>query len=676
MKKNFFYFFLVLFFSNSVIFSQELSNKIFDFLSKNKFSPVTQSLVAASGENLFAYNVISKFSATDNNENKKNEKTVNLILIFNQEDFFETSYTNFGNSNSENKNEFENSLFTKNRNMIKNVMNEVKTKNYEFNIYFLFAYGEKQKPEKQGMIYGSQIFLESLNSNEDSTVIIFGLNEQKNQIITKSKGITSASYLIQNEFNILLNNNFKQTVPHFYLSQLFRLSVFEDRMLTPFFENEIPAVKIDFCTAQPNSNQINDIDYNSVQNVILQSIEKFSQTSQRIWEQHFFMFNFFGKYLNFSEKSTVKVIILIAFIWISFLTFFVFINNNKKKYDWQRLKKIWYVVPLTFLLILFSFWIGRLIFSTFSASFSDESKVFGLFCTQFLIAFSLNSVFYNILLYFNPYFEEYSIDFLITFCCFINQSLFILIDISLFPIFMFICLLSVFALTLKNNALHIGIFIVMAMTFLPYFRLLIKQADFLLLRQFCFSNNKVLFFFTLILYPIFIVYFRILTSFKRQIQKKSIHITVISVFFAVIVILILTSTFISIKSIKKQNIYKQSYYLKASEKNSVYISYKDKKVFDDTIRTLEIQFDEIPLQCNVSVQANKNTPILYSDNDFVRNSVNSVYFKIPNSPPKKLKFTYCSSKEPCTIIVTAIFESAQKNIFNLMTKSIKIDNGE
>lgn len=668
---------MILFSLSSAIFSQELSNKTFDFLNKNGFSPVTQSLVAGGGENSFPYNVISKIPSSDSDENKEDSKIVNLILIFNQEDFFEDFNARANDSageKSENEiaSESENSFYAKNRNMIKNAINQIKSKNYEFNVYFLFAYGEKQKPEKQGMIYGSQVFLEYLNSNEDSTAIIFGLNERENKIIANNKGTVSASWLIRNEFNVLANNNFQKAAPRFYLSQLSRLSFFENKTLAPFFENEIPAVKIDFCAALPDSKT--DI---NILNVILQSAEKFSQTPQRIWEQHFFTIKIFGKYFNLSEKSAVKIIILIVFVWISFLTFLVFVNQNKKKYDWRRLKKIWHVVPVTFLLILFSFWSGRRIFSLFSASFTDAGKVFGLFCAQFSLAFVLISVFYEILLHINPHFEEYSVDFLITFCCFINQSLFILIDISLFPIFMFICLLSILALFFKNNALHVGIFVVMILPFLLYFGLIIKQADFSLLRPFCFSSGKVLPFFTLILYPVFIVYFRILTSLKRKIQKKSTRVTVVSVIFGAIVILILISTFVCVNYAEKRIIRdNQPYYLKASEKNSIRVSYEDKKVFDDTIRTLEIQLEDFPLQCNVSIQSQKNAPILYSDNDFARTSANSVYFKIPSSPPRNLKFVYCSGEESCVIVVTAIFDSGQKNVFNLMTKSVKIESAE
>ena len=115
------------------------------------------------------------------------------------------------------------------------------------------------------------------------------------------------------------------------------------------------------------------------------------------------MIKMFGRFLYLSEKVTVKIIIAIVFLWISFLLFFVFINQTKKKYDWQQIKKIWYVVPLSFVLILFSFWVGRIFFLLIASWFSNFSKIIALFLTQFFITFILLSIVYEVLLFVNPY---------------------------------------------------------------------------------------------------------------------------------------------------------------------------------------------------------------------------------------------------------------------------------
>ena len=666
-------------------------------LISEKITPITQSLVS-SGENAFNYNIIVDFPSKSHNES---EKVSNLIFIFNQEDFFTHDFSKIGLENENETDEFEEKitnpslnqqeLLQKNRQMILNILSELRNQTFDFNLIFLFTTGEKQYPEKRDMVFGSQVFLESLNTNEDYSVFFINLNEKKTEIITNSKGITSPSWMIQNSFNIFIKNGLSKHVPPFYLSQLFKLKIFDNKHLTPFFENNIPAIQINFNiedfpeknsfsghkqSTETNQSEIIDIAKDFRESIIIQLIESFARTkkSQRIWEHHFLMTKMFGRVINLSEKSTVKIIIVIVFLWISFLLFFVFINQTKKKYDWQQIKKIWYVVPLTFLLILFSFWAGKTFFLFTASSFSNISKILALICTQFLLTFILLSIVYEVLLFVNPYFEEHSIDFLITFCCFINQSLFILIDISLFPIFMFICFLSILALIIKNNILHISVFLLMAVSFLPYFDLILSQADSLLLRQLCFTNNNVLLFFTLILYPIFIVYFRILTSFKRKIQKNSKQIIITGSIAVFIAILTISSCIVKARLLQKSANQKIEYVIKSSKNDSIKFDYFDKKVFDDVIRTINVEFAETPLQVDISVECQDETPILYSDNDFVRTSSNSAHFKIPYMPPKKMTFSYCCENQPSKLIVTAIFPTEKQSLLSLISKTIEIDN--
>ena len=701
MKKNFFWILSFLFFSQITLFSQSISDKMFNLLLSEKFSPITQSLVSSGGNN-FNYNIIVEFLSKNYDDEKK---LSNLIFIFNQEDFFTHDFSNKNLDNQNEKDELDEKIknqlsnqqkiLQSNSQMILNILSKLRTQTFDFNLLFVFTTGEKQYPEKRDMVFGSQVFLESLNSNEDYTVFFINLNEMKTEIITNSNGITSPSWMIQNVFNIFMKHGLSDCVPSFYLSQLFKLKVFDNKLLTPFFENNIPAIQIDFNsqnflgnTSFPSANQsanqnqkekptdILDNTKDSREKIIIQLIEKFAETpqSQRIWEHHFLMTKMFGRVINLSEKSTVKIIIVIVFLWISFLLFFVFINQTKKKYDWQQIKKIWYVVPLTFLLILFSFWAGKTFFLFTASSFSNISKILALICTQFLLTFILLSIVYEVLLFVNPYFEEHSIDFLITFCCFINQSLFILIDISLFPIFMFICFLSILALIIKNNILHISVFLLMAVSFLPYFDLILSQADSLLLRQLCFTNNNVLLFFTLILYPIFIVYFRILTSFKRKIQKNSKQIIITGSIAVFIAILTISSCIVKARLLQKSANQKIEYVIKSSKNDSIKFDYFDKKVFDDVIRTINVEFAETPLQVDISVECQDETPILYSDNDFVRTSSNSAHFKIPYMPPKKMTFSYCCENQPSKLIVTAIFPTEKQSLLSLISKTIEIDN--
>ena len=90
MKKNFFWILSFLFFSQITLFSQSISDKMFNLLLSENFSPITQSLVSSGGNN-FNYNIIVEFLSKNYDDEKK---LSNLIFIFNQEDFFTHDFSN------------------------------------------------------------------------------------------------------------------------------------------------------------------------------------------------------------------------------------------------------------------------------------------------------------------------------------------------------------------------------------------------------------------------------------------------------------------------------------------------------------------------------------------------------------------------------------------------------
>ena len=103
MKKNFNLIILFLFFSQVLLFSQSISDKMYNLLLSESFSPLTQNLVS-SGENDFNYNIIVEFDSKNLNDEKK---VSNLIFIFNQEDFFYHDFLNNSLTNLSQENDFQ-----------------------------------------------------------------------------------------------------------------------------------------------------------------------------------------------------------------------------------------------------------------------------------------------------------------------------------------------------------------------------------------------------------------------------------------------------------------------------------------------------------------------------------------------------------------------------------------
>lgn len=621
---------------NSNLRGIELSNSVFNFLKSNKFSPYTQNLVT-SGENTFPYNILVDIPA-------HTKTSTNLLLIFFQEDIVQNSL------------------------LLQKTFYFFKNTKFDFNITMLFSYGEKQKIERSGMIYGTEVYLKSINTNEDYTAIIFDLSAENNTIISNSSGYSSPSWLIKNEYNIFKKSKINGRLPWFYISQINNLNIFQDKELSLLFQNNIPSIKLCFS---------NKTDIEDVFIVLKNSIFQFYSTTSRIWDHHYLLFNLFGRLFRLTESLIIRIIILIALLWLFFIFYLAFINTRLKKHNWQTIKKIWYSIPVTFVLIYFTVLFTRPFVNNFYLSKSDYTSIFALFLNFFFISLFICSAYYLISLIFNYKFDEKTIDLLIVLCTFLNQSIFIFIDISLFPIFMYICLLSILCILIKNNKLHLFIFILMIIPFIPYIHYVLSYCDPVLLRNYLYSSKLLPITFTIALYPVYIVYFRVLTSIRTHSAKINSLIISSCVFVFLTFLILMLFSIIRVNYLNKNNVKKVLYTVSPSSKYSVNIDYQDKTVFNDIIRTIYINCSEEPEFCNVTVSSDSSSPILYTDDEYEISTQNSALFKIPDNPPQNLIFSYGTENQNSKITVLVCFKNKFKeNDYSFITKTISIENEE
>ena len=613
----------------------ELSNELYSFLVENNFNPDIQDLVL-NGKNKFPYNI----TVTIKNDVSKDTY---FIFTFYQEDAI------------------------RHKELIKNLIYKIEERGYNFNTIFLFSYGENQQVSKNNMIFGVDTFLESINTNDDYSNILVNLSSNENSITTSSKGITSPSWLIQNEYNTYIKNNIDENIPYFYLSQMYTYKFYYDRLLSDFFDYNIPSIKLNFAE--------NKTEDDVILSVLLDSIESYNFDNNRNWDQHFFMARINKHFKKLTEEKTVQIIIVIIFVWLLFILLFIFIITRMKKQAWGTIKHIWYIMPVTFALSIIGFIIGKYISINLLKTDSVIYNVFILTESQIIVAFILVSIFYAITLSYNYWFYEKSIDYLIVISCFLNQSFFILIDISLFPIFMAICLLSIIALSVKSNGFHIAIFFLMTVPFIPYILSMIDYSDFYALYNFLISEHLISLFVPLIIYPSFIIYFRILTSIRRK-SKISIPILISVILIAISVLIVFIGTLKGVSLTKTGN-YKEkdSIVVETSPDSEDFInfSYSDKRVFDDLVRTLNINFSEQPEQCNVYVESVSLSPILYTENDYEYITQNKYMFNIPSTPPRNLVFSYGTSTTPSVITISAIFPTNDEFTYIKTEKVVKIE---
>ena len=617
---------------NSRLAGIELCSDVHSFLKKNGFSPSTQSLVA-SGENTFPYNIIVTFSP------EQNTSPENLLLIFFQDDVPD------------------------NQEIIKESLEEIKKANYPFTVTALFAYGEKQKLDKADMIYGTKIFLESLNTNLYYAAYIFNLGECKNTIETTSSGLSSPPWMVKNSFNLYKNCGINGVRPLFLLSQISSYKFISNRILEGFFDYEIPAIEL--CLGEiPQDEKIQ-----KASDVIKGSAELFAKTADTDWVHHFLILRLFGSYHIISERTILHIVIPTIFLWLLFIFLLIFVNRRLKKHTWYTIGKVWWSVPLTFLILECSFFLAGLLFKNLFPNASYAGSVYGQLSFQIITGLFFCFIEYLLILFTNYGFEERAIDYLLVISCIINQSLFILADISLSPIFIMICLLSLIALTVKNNPLHFAIFLLMVGPLIPYGHRVITASELKGLSEFL-KGPKPSAVIPLVLYPVYIVLFRILTSIRtRYIKVRTLFIFTIVIFASISFSLILLGI-VRTKQLKKLEIPEKQITYTPYGDELINLSYTQKNIFGDVIRTIDIEVPDNCLLCDLLITTDRVFPVLYSDNDFTSVSNNAVRFRIPDNPPQKMTFSYGAAMTPCKISVTAIIGDAEDK-YLLITKSIE-----
>ena len=611
----------------------ELCDSINQSLKKSGFSLSTQSLVA-SGENYFPYNNLIKIKGQDENTSET------LVFVFFQEDA--ANYSD----------------------LIKEVTKELTAKSYPFNITILLAYGEKQKIQKLDMIYGTQVFVESLNSNHNYTTIIFDFDNDSYGIETSSLGQFSPSWLIQNSCNTLMEADIGAKLPLFYLSQVLSNKFAKNRTLSTFFKNEIPAIILKL--KKPDS------DNSLTKEIILKSAQKFENTKNTNWDHHFMMIRLFGRYYTLSESAILRISIPVIFVWLLFIFLLFFINTRQKKRAWSRINKIWFSVPVIYIILNASFFLMRFWFTNTLSNLSSPAKIYGILTSQIIGALFISELFFILILSLNNNFEVKSTDYLLVICCFINQSIFILLDISLSPIFMTVCLLSLAALATKNNLLHILIFILMILILVPYGNAVINNSDLDLLSKVISTNNKMIYAISLALTPCFVILLRILTSIRSRRKSFSSIIAGTSISFSLIALFLILTCVIRTKQNYIKQVEAPGIEIGSEGPELIDISFSDTSIFGDTIRTLEINLKKECVICDVQINTQSQNPILYTDNDYSSNSENSIRFKIPDYPPSNLVFSYGANQVASKIIVSAVIEGSSDNNYKFISKTLQI----
>jgi len=639
MKKNRGFFLIFCFlFANFFLFSQQTQNKgvllsddIFSYLKSLKAEPKIQNLVS-NINNQYPYNIYTSF-----NENSSSGKT--LLFVFKQEDF----YTG--------------------KDLIKALISTLKTTELNFSTTILFACGENSRLYKEGMIYGTDIFLNSIDSNKNYTAIYFDLSAEQNQITVSSNKIMSPAYLIQNCYNSYFNNSIKVYHPKFYISQINRFNFLYDRNLDTFFLNEIPAIKLSFSS---------EVELPQQKNVIFSIIETFNSQKTQDWDQHFLMLYLFNTYYLLSEFNIIKLLIFIIFLIAVFIFTLGFFNSFIKFTAWKNIRNLWYLSPVTFLIIYFSFFLGKGLYLPLSRG-NTYLNILQLLNVQLILAVIFSSATYLLYSLLETKADERSIDFLILISTFVNQTVFTFFDISLFPILSLFFVTTLFTIIFRKFFSHIYLFLIMICFLLPYVHYFLASSESGILFRYISTNTIYYPITAMILTPIFLLYLRILIKFSTEHSDAKSKIIFSGGAFGIFILIFICLNTASYINLNKNKTVQNKILITKNYQKKININYSDKNIFDDIIRTINIQMEDGAEICDIQIISEEGNPVLYSDFDYEQINSKSAFFRIPTNPPSSLSISYGTSNIPSSIKVTAIYPSEVSDKFLLSEEIITID---
>ena len=469
--------------------------------------------------------------------------------------------------------------------------------------------------------------------------------------------------MLSNGFDAFIQNGLSDYLPLYYLSNLSGSFFNSESYFSDFSNQNIPAISFSF-----KKDEVKD---EVISNTITSYIDLYELSNKEDNDYHSLLYRIGNKKILFSEYSIIKALIIIMIISLFFIFILSFVNSNLRNSAWEDIRKDWYSIPITLILTIGAFYIAKGIYNATNKN-AMAGTPFGLVVFQILLSFALVSIFYWVEVSVRKKdYGEKSIDILVLLVTFVNQFIFCLSDISIFPLFMIICLCSTLSFILKKNWFHIILFVIMILIYLPYIILVYHTGDSFSLRFMISRSHTLIFALSFILLPIYLMWFRILTAIRKRITKKRHFAIIISSNYLLFFLLLIIPNYTAFGG-KQTNIsYPKITTITENVDSKIKVEHISKKVLGDSVETVYI---ETPMQADaILLQITGDTliPVLYSDDEYTIDNTKTVSFKIPSYPPKQMTFSFGSTGSNFTIHAEAYYRTPHFNQYDSYVKEIK-----
>ncbi len=585
------------------------------------------------GSNRFPANLYIQFSGhytgkLDSEENKKS-----LLIVLRQEEIY------------------------RNPVVLQTLLDKLSAEKPFLDTGILLSYGDFSVPGNFSPVPGSIYFLNQKEDPANQIVLLVSMEEDHTSIIPGCGGHTNPSWFIRDIYSAYRKNGILEGPDFGYTSGLFRLNIYNYPVQDAFLERGVSAVTANFEKG---------LDTESIAGSIFCFARDCNPFSEAFPGTHAFMFSLFGHEIWFSENVITKTILASLFIVLTILYIYGFINKQFRLVAWKKMKKIWFypfiVYAGTILLFYFFVFLMGLFVKKWTVPFSAAAGFF------LPLQFIGTSLFFINSLKFNPEFKKRTVSYLYMVTSSINLIIFTLLDISLFPIFLFEFFLALLSTSVKQIWFQL---LVLVFCILPYIAPL---------RQFLFhtTQNEVITFFTtrnlvpffifLVILPINILCFRIITGLNfhwykkggRNFDRQTRNLIIIisgTVIFELFISILLPSSFKHIEKTENERI------VVASRKTeNLSMKSTSSSIFGETVKTIKIKSLADIDHLDVRISGSGENPVLFSDYSFRVENHNTAVFEIPYQPPRNMEFSWGQKDKNAKITVTAFYRNGN-NLF-------------
>ena len=534
-------------------------------------------------------------------------------------------------------------------------------------VKIVFVYGSNIKSKKQNYVNGYERYLLNTEIN-DSMYFILNKDGETTKFESFSSSHSSSSVLVSSVFSAFLEN--KVYISNsFFISQMTYLPLFTCPDLDWFFNEGKDCIKVTFSQNEDTDNIVK----------VIRSFISDNLGGQN--DNHSIIIKTPARIITLSEQQTLYLFFFVIIITLVILFGVSIVNKNFGFHSWKKITKIWYYPFASFFICGLCFIFFRKGWIFFINSFNLSLNIFSFLVSVLAFIFVIESIICVTLVNFPLDYKRHTIDYLILYSTGISMFLFSITDISLLPMYFALFAFSLIPIFIKTTYISIIQLILFHIPLYPWIKTLFTQADPLLLENTVYYGKLFPWILALNLTSIFLVWFRILASLNFHLYKKNtpvskkLHLSLGIVASCLIANSILMAIFFKKPLSENVKISEESLTssVKVKSQDDISITYKDKKLFGETIRTLKIVSKREIVSAELQVTGKTASPVIFSDNDNILIHNRTTEFLIPSYPPKNMEFSYgTDSSNDTAVIMTCWFYDEEDGNLEQSQKSIII----